>query len=108
MTRLNIVLLAALLASCLYLVKTTYDTRRLFNEIDRAKTLQAKLDIDYKRLEAQRQEQATHLRVDRVARDRLQMRTATAAVTQYVADTGVSAAPAAAAASAATPAAEVR
>lgn len=98
MTRLNIVLLAALLASCLYLVKTTYDTRRLFNEIDRAKTLHAKLEIDYKRLEADRQAQATHLRVEKVARDRLQMRTATAAVTQYVTDTGTAAAPAAAAA----------
>lgn len=88
MTRLNILLLAALLASCLYLVKTTYDTRRLFAEIDRAKTLHAKLEIDYKRLEAERQAQATHLRVEKVARDRLQMRTATAALTQYVTDGG--------------------
>lgn len=105
MTRLNIVLLAALLASCLYLVKTTYDTRRLFNEIDRAKTLHAKLEIDYKRLEAERQAQATHLRVEKVARDRLQMRTATAALTQYVTDGGAAAAPAA---SAPTSQAEVR
>lgn len=88
MTRLNILLLAALLASCLFLVKTTYDTRRLFNEIERAKTLHAKLEVDYKRLEAERQAQATHLRVEKVARDRLQMRTANAAVTQYVTDTG--------------------
>ncbi|URI09586.1 cell division protein FtsL [Aquincola tertiaricarbonis] len=106
MTRLNIVLLAALLASCLYLVKTTYDTRRLFNEIDRAKTLHAKLEIDYKRLEAERQAQATHLRVEKVARDRLQMRTATAALTQYVTDG--SAPVVAPAASAPTSQAEVR
>ncbi|MEF7614865.1 cell division protein FtsL [Aquincola sp. MAHUQ-54] len=91
MTRLNLLLLAALLASCLYLVKTTYDTRRLFAEVERAKNVHARLEVDFKRLEAERQAQATHLRVEKVARDRLSMRTATPAVTQYVGDPGASA-----------------
>lgn len=86
MTRLNLLLLAVLLLSCLYLVKTAHDTRRLFNELDRAKTESTRLDVDFKRLEAERQAQATHLRVEKVARDRLAMRTATPAVTQYVSD----------------------
>lgn len=99
MTKLNLLLLAALLASCLYLVQTTYETRRLFNELERAKTLATRLEIDHKRLEAERQAQATHLRVEKVARDRLAMRTATPAVTQYVAADGtpVAAAPSASA-----------
>jgi cell division protein FtsL len=98
MTKLNLVLLAALLASCLYLVKTTYDTRRLFSDIERARNVQTRLEVDFKRLEAERQAQATHLRVEKVARDRLAMRTATPAVTQYIGADGalVAAAPASA------------
>ena len=41
---------------------------------------------DEKRLEAERQAQATHLRVERVAREKLAMRMATPDVTRYVTD----------------------
>lgn len=84
--KLNLLLLAALLGSALVLVRTSYEGRRLFAALDRAKNEQAQLDIDYKRLDAERQAQATHLRVEKVAREKLAMRTATPAVTQYVAD----------------------
>jgi cell division protein FtsL len=86
MTRINLLLLAVLLASSLYLVKTSYESRRLYAELDRAKTESTRLDTDHKRLEAERQAQATHLRVEKVARDKLAMRSATPAVTQYVLD----------------------
>ncbi len=86
MMKLNLLLLAALLASALVLVRTSYEGRRLFAALDRAKNEQTQLDIDYKRLDAERQAQATHLRVEKVAREKLAMRTATPAVTQYVAD----------------------
>ncbi|MBS1176311.1 MAG: ftsL [Proteobacteria bacterium] len=89
MTRVNLLLLAALLASCLYLVKTAYESRRLFHALDRARVEQAKLDTEFKRLDAERQAQATHLRVEKVAREKLRMRTATPAVTQYVSDEAV-------------------
>jgi cell division protein FtsL len=88
MTRVNTLLVLALLASSLYLVKTAYDARRLFSELERAKNEQAQLDAEYKRLEAERQAQATNLRVEKVARERLAMRLATPAVTQYVTDNG--------------------
>jgi cell division protein FtsL len=88
-TRVNLLLLAALLASCLYLVKTAYESRRLFHALDRARVEQAKLDTEFKRLDAERQAQATHLRVEKVAREKLRMRTATPAVTQYVSDEAV-------------------
>ena len=81
---LSLVLLAALVASCLYLVKTSYESRRLFAELDRAANEQRQLEVNHSRLEAERQAQATHLRVDKVAREKLAMRTATPAVTQYV------------------------
>ncbi len=86
MIRLNLLLLAALLGSAMLLVNTSYEGRRLFAALDRAKTEQNRLDIEYKRLDAERQAQATHLRVEKVAREKLQMRTATPAVTLYVAD----------------------
>lgn len=84
MTRTNIVLLVALVLSSLWLVQTSYQARRLFAEIDRAKNEERTLEVDFKRLEAERQAQATHLRVEKVARERLAMRTATPAVTQYI------------------------
>ena len=86
MTRLNMILVLALLASSLYLVRTAYDSRRLFAELDKAKNEAARLDTESKRLEAEREAQATSLRVERTAREKLAMRTATPAVTVYVHD----------------------
>ena len=91
MTRLNLLLVLALLLSSLYLVRTAYDSRRLFAELDKSKNESARLDTETKRLEAEREAQATSLRVERTARDRLAMRTATPAVTVYVQDDGAAA-----------------
>ncbi|HVQ27802.1 MAG TPA: cell division protein FtsL [Planctomycetota bacterium] len=88
MNRLNALLLVALVASSLVLVKSAYDARRLFAELDRERGEQRRLELDRERLEAERQAQATHLRVEQVAREKLAMRTATPAVTQYVVDPG--------------------
>lgn len=88
--RLNLVLLALLLASCLVQVRSAYESRRVFAEIDRARQERSQLEAEFRRLDAERQAQATHLRVEGVARDRLQMRTATPAVTAYVIDPVVS------------------
>jgi cell division protein FtsL len=101
MSRVNLLLLAVLLLSSLWLVHTSYEARRLFAELDRAKTVQQRLDAEYRRLDAERQTQATHLRVERVAKDKLGMRAATPAVTEMVSDPGP--VPAAAAAAAGGP-----
>lgn len=101
MTRVNLLLLAALLASCLYLVKTAYESRRLFHALDRARFEQAQLDSEFKRLDAERQAQATHLRVEKVAREKLRMRTASPAVTFYLAQASGASAPASVASGAA-------
>ena len=86
MKGLAVLLLALLIASSLYLVKTSYESRRLFALLERARTEHKQLETEYKRLDAERQAQATHLRVEKTAREKLQMRTATPAVTQYVGD----------------------
>jgi cell division protein FtsL len=93
----NLLLLIALLASCLYLVKTAYESRRLFHALDRARFEQGQLDSEFKRLDAERQAQATHLRVEKMAREKLRMRTAAPAVTFYL--SGAPAQPAVAAVS---------
>ncbi len=84
--KLNLLLLVALLGSALLLVRTSYEGRRLFAALDHAQNEQRALLAEYKRLDAEREAQATHLRVEKVARDKLQMRAATPAVTQYVTD----------------------
>jgi cell division protein FtsL len=86
MTRVAILLLLALIASGLFLVKTSYDERRLFAELEKAKAEEQQLISDAKRLDAERQAQATHLRVERVAREKLGMRLAGPDVTRYVSD----------------------
>jgi cell division protein FtsL len=87
MTRkLDLLLVALLLASALGLVRTAYESRRAFAELDRARVEQRQLDAEYKRLDAERQAQATHARVQRVAREQLKMGSITPAVTVYVDD----------------------
>jgi cell division protein FtsL len=84
MTRLNIVLLIAVVASALYLVRTQYESRRIFVEVEKAQNVSRKLDLERERLEVEKSAQATPLRVEKLAKEHLQMRTATPAVTQYV------------------------
>jgi cell division protein FtsL len=73
MTRLNLLLLLALVLSGLYLVKTSYESRRLFTAIDGAQTEARQLEADLQREQAERQTAGTTLRVEKVARDKLGM-----------------------------------
>ena len=84
MTRVNVLLLVALLLSSLYLVRVSYESRRLFAALDRAESEERTLNTDSERLKTELRSQATPLRVERVAHERLAMRSATPAVTQYV------------------------
>lgn len=84
MTRLNLVLLLAVLASSLYLVNVQYDSRRLFSDLDKAHSQARRLEIDKERLQVEKRAQATPLRVERLAKEQLQMRSTTPAITHYV------------------------
>ena len=96
MTRLSIVLLAALMVSAMYVVRVQYDSRRLFTELDRALAEAHRLETERGRLEVEKRAAATSLRVETLAKDKLAMRTVTPAVTEYV--TSASALPAVASA----------
>ena len=95
MTRANLLLLVLLVLGALLLVRTSYESRRLFTAIDRARGEERALEAEFQRLDAERRVQATHLRVERVAREKLQMRNATAALTHYAPDVAASGAGAA-------------
>jgi len=92
MMRLNLVLLIGVLASALYLVRTQYESRRLFAEIDRTMSDARRLEVEHERLLAEKGAQATSLRVEKLAKEQLHMRAATPAITQYVRAPGSSAA----------------
>ena len=84
MTRLNLILLVALLVSSVYLVRVSYDERRLYAALDRARTEQRQLETDYGRLQAEQQAQATPTRIDKTAREKLHMVPATSAIVKQV------------------------
>lgn len=89
MTRLNLVLLFAVLASALYLVRTQYESRRLYVELEKATTKTRAIEAENERLQVEKRAQATPLRVEKLAKDKLLMRTVTPAITQYVMQNGV-------------------
>lgn len=84
MTRLSIFLLVAVMASALVLVHSQYETRRLFMALESANKEAKRLAVDHDRLQVERRAQATPLRVEHIARQQLQMRAASPAITQYV------------------------
>lgn len=92
-TRLNIILAALLLASCFALIKSAYEARRVFAALDQAQREQRQLEAEYKRLDAERQAQATPRLVEKEAREKLRMSTATPGITAYVDDVAASGVP---------------
>lgn len=90
MIRVNLVLLLAVLASALYLVNVQYESRRLFSDLDKARAQARRLAADQERLQVEKRALATPLRVERLAKAQLQMRSATPAITHYVSYSGES------------------
>lgn len=93
MTRLNLVLLLAVLASAIFLVRTQYESRRLYAELDKATSEARRLEVEHEKLQFEKRAQATSLRVEKLAKEQLSMRTATPAITQYVNAKGASGGP---------------
>lgn len=84
MTRLIFVLLLALLASSLYLVNVQYQSRQLYTALDKARSQARSIEADNERLQVEKRAQAAPLRVEKLAKEQLQMRTVTPAITHYV------------------------
>jgi len=84
MMRLNLILLLAVLASAMYLVNIQYDSRRLFTELDKARTEAHRLEVENERLQVDKRAQTTPARIERLAREKLAMRQAKPGITTYV------------------------
>jgi cell division protein FtsL len=84
MIRINFILLAAVLATMLYVVKTQYESRQLFVAIEKATVDVKRLELTHSSLQVESRAQATPLIIEKLAKEKLQMRSATPAVTQYI------------------------
>lgn len=84
MTRVSLLLLVATVVSALWLVHSHYESRRIFMDMESARKEAKRIEVDHDRMEVERRAQATPLRVEQIARQQLNMRTASPAITQYV------------------------
>ena len=84
--RLNILLLLVVIGSAMALVQSQYDSRKLFTELDRALAESRQLETAHQRLQVEKRAQATPLRLEQLARDKLGMQASGPAVTVYVQD----------------------
>ena len=74
MAKLNLLLLAVLVACALGLVTSQHRSRKLFSELDREQARARELDVDYGRLQLEASTWGLHQRVEKIATGILGMR----------------------------------
>ena len=75
MAKLNLLLLAVLVACALGLVTSQHKARKLFSELEREQSRARELEIEYGRLQLEASTWGLHARVEKVAAGTLGMRT---------------------------------
>ena len=83
MIRLNLLLLVALVMSAFFLVHKQYESRQVYTQLDKARSLARRLEAEREQLEVQKRAEATSARVQQLASQQLQMRPANPAITHY-------------------------
>jgi cell division protein FtsL len=73
MARLNVILLVALVICALALVTSRHQSRKLFVELERERTLARNYDIEYGQLQIEQSTWAMPARIEKIARDKLRM-----------------------------------
>ena len=73
-----LLLAGAVFASAITLVYTRHESRKLFVEMQSLQQVRDRLDVDWGRLQLEQSTWATHGRIERLARDRLDMITPSA------------------------------
>jgi cell division protein FtsL len=73
--KLNLLLLAVLVACALGLVTSQHRARKLFSDLERELSHARELDIDYGRLQLEASTWGLHQRVEKIATGQLRMRT---------------------------------
>ena len=84
MLRLNLLLTLLVLLSAVWLIRTSHESRHLFVELEKAQALDHELQGDRERLLLDKRAQATPLRVEKLAREKLRMFNVSPSVTHYV------------------------
>jgi cell division protein FtsL len=85
MTRINLVLLLALIACALSLVTSRHQARRVFVELDRAQAEARGYETEYGQLQLEQSTWGMPARVEKIAREQLRMQLPSAARTEIVA-----------------------
>ncbi len=73
MVKLNLLLLAALIACALSLVTSRHQARELFVELERAQSLSRGFEVEYGQLQLEQSTWAMPARVEKIAREQLKM-----------------------------------
>ena len=74
MLRLNLLLVALVLASALGSVAAQHKARKLFQDLEREQERSRQLEVEWGQLQLEQSTWAAHVRIEKVARDRLHMR----------------------------------
>jgi len=85
MARLNLTLLAILIACALSVVTSQHKARKLYVELQKEQEVARKLDVEYGQLQLEQSTWAMHARIEKIASGQLMMRVPTAARVQVVA-----------------------
>ncbi len=74
MARLNLILLAIVVVSALSAVAANHRARNLFVELEHDQTRSRQLDVEWGQLQLEQSTWANHARIEKIAREKLQMR----------------------------------
>ena len=75
MLRVNLLLMAIALACALSVVTANHQARKLFGELEREQTHMRELEVEWGQLQLEQSTWAAHARIERIARDKLRLRT---------------------------------
>ena len=84
MTRVNLVLLAVLVACALATVTSNHQARKLFMELERARAEQKRIDVEWGQLQLEQSTWAKHALIEGIATRSLAMRAPDARRLQFV------------------------
>jgi cell division protein FtsL len=85
MARLNLILLAILVACALSVVTSQHKARKLYVELQKEQELAKQLDVEWGQLQLEQSTWAMHARIEKIATGQLMMRVPPATRVQVVA-----------------------
>jgi len=84
MTKVNLILLAILIACALAVITAQHQARKLYVELQKEQELSKQLEVEWGQLQLEQSTWAAHPRIEKIAGRELKMSVPTAARTQIV------------------------